>query len=383
MPEPRPSIPMLDLDAQRRAIGPVLDTRIRAVLDHGQFILGPEVMELEAELARRSGVQQVVTCGNGTDALQIVLMAWGVGPGDAVFVPSFTFTATAEVVALLGATPVFCDVRADSYNIDVDDLAAAVETVLEAGILTPKAVIAVDLFGLPADYSTIRGVADRYGLRVLADAAQSYGATRNGKPVGVLADATATSFFPAKPLGCYGDGGAVLTDDEDLAALLRSIRVHGKGSDKYDNVRVGLNSRLDTLQAAVLLAKLVVFDRELEARKSLAAHYSEAFLALEGIAIPSSEPSAWAQYTIAVHSTKRDGLVEHLRRSGVSTAIYYPRALHEQPAYVNEHARSSRSLSVSTRLAESVLSLPMHPYVSLDAANRVIEALQEAVATVG
>ena len=383
MPEPHPPIKMLDLDAQRRAIGATMDARISRVLDHGKYILGPEVEELERELAERSGVGHVVTCGNGTDALQLALMAWGVGPGDAVFVPSFTFTATAEVVALLGATPVFCDVSPDSYNIDVMSLATAVETVLSSGTLVPKAVIPVDLFGLPADYPAVNEIAVRYGLHVLADAAQSYGATQNGIAVGALAEATATSFFPAKPLGCYGDGGAVFTDDTDLAELLRSIRVHGKGSDKYDTVRIGVNSRLDTLQAAILLAKLTVFDAELEARQSLAAGYSEALKASSGLVIPSPEPSAWAQYTIAVDRSKRDGLIQHLKEDGIPTAIYYPRALHDQPAYSSLEATSAQIPNVSTRLAGSVLSLPMHPYLDDCSANRVITTVQDAFAALG
>ena len=367
---------MLDLDAQRRAIGPLMDQRIGAVLEHGQFILGPEVKELEELLADRAGVRHVVTCGNGTDALQIVLMAWDIGPGDAVFVPSFTFTSTAEVVALVGATPIFCDVRADTYNLDVASLEAAIDAVLEAGVLTPRAVIPVDLFGLPADYPSIHAVAQRHGLKVLGDAAQSYGAALDGLPVGSLAEATGTSFFPAKPLGCYGDGGAVFTDDDELAALLRSIRVHGKGTDKYDTVRIGLNSRLDTIQAAVLLAKLTVFDDEIAARQQVAERYTDALGNVPGIVTPSRAPSAWAQYTLRVPGGRRDGLGQHLKAQGIPTAVYYPRALADQPAF-REVAQQSRPTPVSSSSALEVISLPMHPHLPPKQQEMIIDAVHE------
>lgn len=360
------AIQMIDLEAQRRAIGTVMDARIRRVLDHGKFIMGPEVQELEEALAERVGVAHVVTCGNGTDALQLVLMAWGIGPGDAVFVPSFTFTATAEVVSLLGATPVFCDVHENTFNMDVASLEGAIDAVVAAGTLTPKAIIPVDLFGLPADYSAIQRVAHRYGLRVLADAAQSFGATLSDRPVGSLAEATATSFFPAKPLGCYGDGGAVFTDDAELAATMRSLRVHGKGTDKYDTVRIGINSRLDTLQAAVLLAKLTVFDAELEARQRVAERYANALGDFGQVALPPQNPSAWAQYTIRLQgpALPRSTFMSRLSNAGVPTAIYYPRALHEQPAFLDPTVPSGPTLAISSRLSEMVLSLPMHPYLS-------------------
>jgi dTDP-4-amino-4,6-dideoxygalactose transaminase len=371
---------MLDLDAQQRAIGPVMGDRIARVLAHGKFILGPEVKELEEALAQRTGVRHVVTCANGTDALQLVLMAWGVGPGDAVFVPSFTFTATAEVVALLGATPVFCDVRADTFNLDVESLERELERILEEGGLIPRAVIPVDLFGLPADYARIQAVADRHGLRVLADAAQSFGAISDGTPVGALAEATATSFFPAKPLGCYGDGGAVFTDDDDLADLLRSIRVHGKGSDKYDTVRIGINSRLDTLQAAILLAKLTVFDDEIAGRQKVAARYSDGLEGVRGIHIPPRDHSAWAQYTLRVThaSTSRDDLSARLAAESIPTAVYYPRALHDQPVFSGPD-RSTIDAATSTELASTVLSLPMHPYVDVDQIRIVVDAVRLAV----
>ena len=388
MPESRMAaqgapILMLDIDAQRRAIGPIMDQRISRVLDHGKFIMGPEVGELEELLAERAGVGHVVSCANGTDALQLVLMGWGIGPGDAVFVPSFTFTATAEVVALLGATPVFCDVYEDTFNIDVTSLERAVAAVLEAGRLKPMAVIPVDLFGLPADYSGIREVADRFGLRVLADAAQSFGATQKGKNVGSLAAATATSFFPAKPLGCFGDGGAVFTDDEDLASVLRSLRAHGQGTNKYDTVRVGVNSRLDTVQAAVLLAKLTVFDEELAARKRIAKEYDERLSGLESLGLPRLEPCAWAQYTVRVESTpatSRDAIADVLRERGVPTAVYYPRALHDQPAYRAELEQAT-PCAVSARMAGQVLSLPMQPYLPDEAVERAAAALEVALSS--
>lgn len=379
MAELREPIVMLDLEAQRRAIGPVMDERIQRVLEHGKFIMGPEVEELEEALAVRAGVAHVVTCGNGTDALQLVLMAWGIGPGDAVFVPSFTFTATAEVVALLGATPVFCDVHANTYNLDVASLEAAIRSVLIDGRLIPKAVIPVDLFGLPADYPEILRVADRHGLRVLADAAQSFGATLDGRPVGSLAEATATSFFPAKPLGCYGDGGAVFTDNADLADVLRSLRVHGKGSDKYDTVRVGVNSRLDTLQAAVLLAKLTVLDDEVRTRSSTALIYCESIRQTDSLQGPTLGASAWANFTLQVQIGDRSGFEHLLAERCISSVVYYPKPLHLQPAFSETREEALvRPCPISEQLALSVLSVPIHPYLGGQQVARVIDALKGA-----
>jgi dTDP-4-amino-4,6-dideoxygalactose transaminase len=370
-------IEMLDLDAQRRAIGPIMNQRIARVLEHGKYIMGPEVGELEEALAERAGVGHVVSCANGTDALQIVLMAWGIGPGDAVFVPSFTFTATAEIVSLLGATPIFCDVREDTYNLDATSLAASVEAVLSEGSLIPRVVIPVDLFGLPADYSAVHAVAERFNLRVLGDAAQSFGASQDGKPVGSLAEATATSFFPAKPLGCYGDGGAVFTDDDDLAAILRSLRVHGKGSNKYDTVRIGVNSRLDTIQAAVLLAKLTVFDAEIAARQRIAVEYSEALFGITELRLPVEGVSAWAQYTVQIRppSSSRGVAETLLDQAGVPTAVYYPRALHEQPVYAS--APLYEPCNCSADIATKVLSIPMHPYLSDASLRQISSALRK------
>jgi dTDP-4-amino-4,6-dideoxygalactose transaminase len=379
MPEPQArTVAFIDLEAQRRHLGDRVERNLARVLEHGKFVMGPEVQELEERLAERVGVNHVITCSRGTDALTLPLLAWGIGPGDAVFVPSFTFTATAEVVALLGATPVFCDVDPESFNLDPDNLEQAIEAVTIAGTLRPRAVIPVDLFGQPASYPELQAVADGRGLMVLADAAQSFGAHLGGSPVGRFGHATATSFFPAKPLGCYGDGGAVFTDDPDLAEILRSLRVHGKGTDKYDTVRVGLNARLDTMQAAVLLAKLEIFDGELERRDEVARRYSEALVDLVGIPnLPSDRSSAWAQYTIRLE--QRDRVASSLRDTGVPTAVYYPRPLHEQPAFA-DGVLSPGGCYVSSSLAQSVLSLPMHPYLAPSDQDQVVDRLTASLA---
>lgn len=376
----QPRVELIDLRAQSDRLGKRLDRALARVLDHGQFILGPEVTELETALARRTGARQVVTCSSGTDALLLVLMAWGVGPGDAVFVPAFTFPATAEVVVLLGATPVFVDVDADTYNLDPRRLEQAVGSLPPS--LEPAAVIAVDLYGLPADYETIRVVAEGAGMRVLADAAQSFGARIGDRAVGTLADATATSFFPAKPLGCYGDGGAIFVDDEDAADTLRSLRVHGRGSAKYDVQRIGINGRLDTLQAAVLLAKLEIFSHELEARARIARDYSDALHEANVVVplVPEGRTSAWAQYTVRV--ANRDAVRQRLAGVGVSTAVYYPRPLHQQPAYAHG-VIGEGGLPASEQLVAEVLSLPLHPYLSADDQARVIEALESGLCNVG
>lgn len=367
---------LVDLQAQRRRLGLAIDDGIRRVLEHGRFILGPEVSSLERELAARAGVDHVVSCASGTDALLLALMAWGVGAGDAVFVPAFTFAATAEVVTLLGATPVFVDVRPDTFNIDAESLAAAVESVAERSV-RPAAVIAVDMFGQPADYAAVEKVAADAGIPVLADAAQSFGALRDDVPVGRLAAATATSFFPSKPLGCYGDGGAVLTDDPDLAGRLCSLRVHGQGTNKYENVCTGLNSRLDTLQAAVLLAKLTIFDDELAERERVAATYSTHLQRpVMTPALDEGATSAWAQYTVRVG--RRDQVAEKLLAAGVPTAVYYPTPLHEQAAFAGGLVPPG-GLPIAAELCRSVLSLPMHPYLTEVDQERVIQALTAAV----
>jgi dTDP-4-amino-4,6-dideoxygalactose transaminase len=367
-------LPFVDLASQQDRIRAELERRMGAVLAHGSYIMGPEVAELEQSLAAFARVRHVVTCGSGTDALLMALMAREVGPGDAVIVPTFTFASTAEVVALAGATPVFADVRPDTCNLDPEVIPLAVDTARAAG-LRPVAVVPVDLFGLPAAYERIVTISAELGLWVLADAAQSLGASVGEMLVGTWGDMSATSFFPAKPLGCYGDGGAVLTDDATLADRLRSVRVHGKGSDKYDNVRIGINGRLDTLQAAILLAKLEVFADELVARHEIAARYGAGLQEVAGIVVPSCPPgtrSTWAQYTIKLDGD-RDRVASDLRERGIPTAVYYPRPLHRQSAYA-KFPRAGE-LAVSDALSQSVLSLPMHPYLATTDQDRIIDAV--------
>jgi dTDP-4-amino-4,6-dideoxygalactose transaminase len=370
------SLPFIDLGAQRRAIGSRMDEAMARVLAHGQFVLGPEVAELEAELAERAGVRRVVSCASGTDALVMVLLAHRVGPGDAVLVPSFTFAATAGAVALVGATPVFVDVLADSGNLDPEALAPAARAARQAG-LTPRGVVPVDLYGQPAEHDEIAKVAEAEDLWVLADAAQSFGAAYQGRPVGALALSTATSFFPSKPLGAYGDGGAVFTDDDAHADLLVSLREHGKGDHRYDIQRVGLNGRLDTLQAAVLLEKLRVFDGELVERDRIAERYAAGLadvVPTPGVGV--ARTSAWAQYTIRVQD--REAVVARLTDDGVPTAVHYPIPLHRQPAYAAV-GLAGGPLGVAEQLSAEVLSLPMHPYLSEVDQDRVVDAVRRAV----
>jgi dTDP-4-amino-4,6-dideoxygalactose transaminase len=322
------SIPFIDLKAQRRRLGQRVDDAMLRVVEHGGYIMGPEVRELEGKLAEFCGAQYCVSCANGTDALALVLMAWGLRPGDAVYVPAFTFVSTAEVVAWLGATPVFVDVLEDTFNIDPASLANAISASESMG-LRPRGVIPVDLFGQPADYPQLLPLAEEHGIKVLSDTAQGFGATLNNRRTGTFGDATATSFFPAKPLGCYGDGGAVFTDDEELAATMRSLRVHGQGSNKYDNVRIGMNGRLDTLQAAILLEKLAIFPDEIEARERVAARYSQ--LLPDTVRTPvlaQGATSVWAQYTIQVDN--REAVQAACKEAGVPTAVYYPIPLSQQ-----------------------------------------------------
>jgi dTDP-4-amino-4,6-dideoxygalactose transaminase len=359
------AIPFIDLEAQQARIRDQLDVALDRVLAHGQYIMGPEVGDLEAALSAFCGAPHTVACASGTDALALALMAFGVRRGDAILIPTFTFAATAEVVPLLGAVPVFVDVHADSFNLDPESLEAGTSAARRAG-LRPVGIIAVDLFGQPADYDAIHQVAEAHGLWVVADAAQSFGASWRDRKVGTLAKLTTTSFFPAKPLGCYGDGGAVFTDDPQLAAVIRSLRVHGQGEDKYDNVRIGMNARLDTVQAAILLAKLEIFADEIEARQRAAARY-EALLA-GVVATPclrEGASSTWAQYT--VRSPDRDGLRKRLATSGIPTAVYYSRPLHRQTAY-RDFPTAAGGCPIAERIATEVLSLPMHAY--LDAATQ-------------
>ncbi|MEE2996015.1 MAG: DegT/DnrJ/EryC1/StrS aminotransferase family protein [Pseudomonadota bacterium] len=355
------NIAFVDLKAQQKRLKSKIDKRMAQVLEHGQYIMGPEVAEFEAALAKFAGAADSVGVANGTDALHIALMAEDIGVGDAVFLPSFTFTATAEVVLLRGAEPVFCEVDGRTFNIDPHDLRPKIEAVRKGGRLRPRAVIAVDLFGSPANYTALSEVCAEADLFLLADAAQSYGAILGEKRVGTLAPVTATSFFPAKPLGCYGDGGALITDDPDRAAMFRSIRAHGKGSAKYDIDRIGLNSRLDTLQAAILLAKISIFQEELDARRQVAEMYSAR---LSGnVTTPLADnmsQSAWAQYAILLDD--RDTLAGKLKESGVPTAIYYPKPMHLQSAYL-QYGDGEGSLPISETLSERILCLPMHPYL--------------------
>jgi dTDP-4-amino-4,6-dideoxygalactose transaminase len=365
-------IRFIDLETQQARIRDRLDAALARVLAHGQYIMGPEVADLEAGLSAFCGAPHTIACASGTDALALALMALGVGPGEAILIPTFTFAATAEVVPLLGAVPVFVDVHGDTFNLDPAALEAGIVAARRAG-LRPVGIIAVDLFGQPADYDAIQEVAQTHRLWVIADAAQSFGAEWRGRKVGTLAKLTTTSFFPAKPLGCYGDGGAIFTDDPELAALIRSLRVHGQGEDKYDNVRIGLNARLDTLQAAILLTKLEIFADEIQARQRAAARYD----ALLGdlVATPflrEGASSTWAQYTI--RSPDREALRKQLATGSVPTAVYYPRPLHRQTAY-RDFPVTEGGCPIAERLADEVLSLPMHAY--LDAATQ--EQIAEAV----
>lgn len=365
----------IDLAAQQARLRPQLDAALAAVLDHGRYIMGPEVAQLEEALSAVAGGGEVVSCASGTDALVMAFMARGIGPGDAVFVPSFTFAATAEAVALLGATPVWVDIDPATFDMDPGSLRAAIEG-LDPG-LRPVGVVPVDLFGLPADHRAIAAVAAEHGLWVVADAAQSLGAERDGQPVGAQAPLTTTSFFPAKPLGGYGDGGAVVATDPHDTAVLRSIRVHGAGTDKYDNVRLGLNGRLDTLQAAILLVKLTVFADEIERRQAVAARYGRLLAdAVTVPAVPEGARSAWAQYTVRV--PERDAVAAALGAAGVPTAVYYPVPLHRQQAY-RHHPVGAGGMAETDRACAEVLSLPMHPYLGEADQDRVVEALLDAV----
>ncbi len=372
-------IPFIDVAAQRRRLGRAIDDAVARVLAHCQFIQGPEVRAFEAEVAAFCGARHAIGCSSGTDALLLVLMAWQIGPGDAVICPTFTFHATAEMVALLGATPVMADVHADTFNLNPESLERAIATAKRLG-LRPRAVIPVDLFGLPADHDAIGALAAAHGLLVLDDAAQSFGATYRGRKLGTLAAATATSFFPAKPLGCYGDGGAVFTDDDALAARVKSLRVHGEGTDKYDPVRIGITGRLDTIQAAVLIEKLKIFPEEIAERNQVAASYAEG---LDDVAIVprtgNESTSVWAQYTIRLAPGRRDGLAAALKAEGIPTAIYYVKPLHRQEAY-RGFPVADGGLPVSERLAEEVISLPMHAYLKAAVQDRIIDAVRRALA---
>ena len=377
---PPAPIDFIDLKAQQQRIRPRIDAAIKRVLDHGQYIMGPEIAQFEEDMRTFTGARFALTCASGTDALLMAMMAKGLAPGDAVLCPAFTYTATPETIALLGATPVFIDVDGESFNIDVASLEAGVAAAKKAG-LKPRAIIAVDLFGQTADYAEIEAFAKAHGMWVLADGAQSFGATTGERRVGTFGAITATSFFPAKPLGCYGDGGAIFTEDEEMADIMSSIRLHGKGKgeDKYNIVRIGINGRLDTVQAAILIEKLKILPDEIEARNRVAKRYSDGLHNL--VKVPEVAPgnvSVWAQYTIQVPAERRNAIAASLKQAGVPTQIYYPRPVPDQPAY-NHYPVAAHGVKTSARLSREVLSLPMHPYLAADQQDYIIEAVHAAI----
>lgn len=369
----------IDLKAQQQLIRGKIEENIKRVLDHGRYIMGPEIAELEEKLAAYVGTRHAVGCASGTDALMMALLALEVGPGDAVFTSPFTFFATAEVIGLLGATPVFVDIDPVTFNLDPAKLAQAIEGVNQGQTLEPKAIIGVDLFGLPADYDAINQIAAGQGLAVIEDAAQSLGGVYKGRRACSLAQMGCTSFFPAKPLGCYGDGGMVFCDDGQLDGLLRSLRVHGQGSDKYDNVRLGINGRLDTIQAAVLLAKLELLPREMEQRQEVAGRYGE-LIAKSGLAlttpeVPEGYASAWAQYSVlAQNQQARQEFLDRLGKAGIPSAIYYPKPLHLQQAFAYL-GHQPGDFPVSESAGDRVFSLPMHPYLAAGDQEKIVAAL--------
>src|SRR5215471_2758455 len=369
------SMPFIDLEQQRRHLGDSIDRAIQRVLAHGHYIMGPEVRQLEEGLSAFCGARYALTCSNGTDALGLILLALEPKPGDAILCPSFTFAATAEVIVWLGATPVFVDVDEHSFNMDPVSLEAAIRTA-KTHDLNPVGVVSVDLFGQPADYNRIEAICSAHRLWLVSDAAQSFGAVYRDRNVGTIGVATATSFYPAKPLGCYGDGGAVFTDDDGIAALVTSLRIHGQGTDKYDNVRVGLNGRMDTLQAAILLEKLRIFPDEIERRNRIASRYSAGLARIVRVPeLMEHTRSVWAQYTIHVPAARRNGLAAALKARGIPTAVYYSVPLHRQTAY-RAYPVAGNGLPVSERIADRVISLPMHPYLEESEQDRVIEAIK-------
>ncbi|MXP64870.1 DegT/DnrJ/EryC1/StrS family aminotransferase [Roseomonas sp. M0104] len=376
---PRP-IALFDMKAQQALIRPEIDRRIAAILDSGAFINGPDVRELEAKLAAFAGVAHAVGVSSGTDALQIAMMAENIGPGDAVFLPAFTYTATAEVPLVLGATPVFVDIAEDGFNIDLQDLKRRIALVKEEGRLRPRAVIGVDLFGRPADWPALEEICRAEGMFALDDAAQAFGGALGGKRLGAWADATALSFYPTKTLGCYGDGGAILTNDAARAELYRSLRTHGEGKTRYEVERTGMNGRLDTIQAAILLCKLPLLEEELKARTRIAGWYAERLA--KHVTVPGTQAgadSAWGLYSILLPDAETRGRVQAaMQARGVPSAIYYPKPLHHQPAYAAAHAaglRQSPPLPVSETVCQRILALPMHPYLDEEQAGRVAEAV--------
>ncbi len=374
-----PSVPFIDLKAQQARIRPQIDEAIRRVLDSGQYIMGPAVEELETKLAEYTGAKYALTCSSGTSALVLAMMVLGVRPGDAVFVPSFTFIATAEAVLLAGGIPVIVDVEEGTFNMDVNDLRQAVSKAKKDG-LNPKIVVPVDLFGCPANYAEIAEVAAENDMHIVGDGCQSFGASLDGKKVGSLAAITATSFFPAKPLGCYGDGGALFTDNPEYFELMKSFRVHGMGADRYENVRIGINGRLDTMQAAILLIKMSILEEELAQRDKIATRYREGIKKVQHQIIPSSVRSAWAQYSFLLPGTgaNRGEIQAFLKAKGIPSMVYYPIPIHRQGAYASY--AEGRVFPVSDMLAERIVSVPMHPYLAEETQNYIIETLNEALA---
>ncbi|MDP4092273.1 MAG: DegT/DnrJ/EryC1/StrS family aminotransferase [Bacillota bacterium] len=370
----------IDLKEQYKRLKNEINTNIQKVLEHGKFIMGPEITELEKKLADYAGVKHAITCSNGTDALLIPLMAWGIGSGDAVFTTPFTFFATAEVIKLLGATPVFVDIDENTYNINPEALESAILKTIKEGNLKPRAIIPVDIFGQPADYDKLEKISKKYNLLMLEDAAQSFGAVYNKKIAGSFGDAASTSFFPAKPLGCYGDGGAVFTNNDELVTVMKSIRVHGQGSDKYENVRLGINGRLDTIQAAVLLAKLEIFNEEINLRNKVAAKYTRELSGyVKTPCVKEGCISTWAQYSVlAKDSSQKAGVLNNLKKNNIPAAVYYPIPLHLQTVFKNLGYVKGQ-FPVSENVCERIFSLPMHPYLSDIDMNTIVDVIKKSV----
>tara|TARA_X000000368_G_scaffold404412_1_gene380414 strand:- start:851 stop:1960 length:1110 start_codon:yes stop_codon:yes gene_type:complete len=365
----------LDLKTQQKRIRKPLEKRINNILDHGAYIMGPEVFELEEELANYCGVKHAISCSSGTDALLIPLMAWGVGPGDAVFTTPFTYVATAEVISILGATPIFVDVYESTYNIDCEKLEIEIKRVLDQGKLKPKAIIPVDLFGLPARYRVIEKIAQKYNLKIIEDAAQSFGGSVRNKKVGTFGDVAATSFYPAKPLGCYGDGGAIFTNNDDLALECKAIRIHGTKEDKYNSEMIGLNGRLDSIQAAVLLEKLKIFDEELQLRNEIDDYYRKFLNSAQYH--PQNYQSAHALFSIVLSSNeKRNNLVSSLSKKSIPSVIYYKNPIHLMKAF-HYLGYKKGSLPISEKLSDSIVSLPMHPYLNKNDIDLIVKAIKD------
>jgi len=371
----------IDLKAQYTALKKEIDQQIHGVLDHGQYIMGKEVFELESKIGEFLDIKHVISCANGTDALTMLYMAYNIGAGDAVFCPDITFFASVEPVMLLGATPVFCDIDAKTFNLSLESLEKQIHAVRREGKLNPRAVVAVDFLGNPMDYTALARLCEKYQLLLIEDAAQSFGGDFQGRKCGSFGDSAATSFFPAKPLGCYGDGGAIMTNDDEIAKICQSLRVHGKGKNKYENVRIGMNSRLDSLQAAILLPKLQALrEYEFEARQIIARRYDEAFIShFQLPKLPELGRSAYAQYALlAETSTLRDSIIERLNEAGIPNMIYYPRAQHTLEAFVNLDSYSETFKNASDYCMRT-FSIPMHPYLDQEKQAYIIKIIKEAI----